>query len=82
MVNMDRLDMKYDSIKMFGKITEENSKGITMDVKYPKDLEGLITVSPKDVEAVTHGVYVPVQYRTSKKASKKTKRKSKGCGCK
>ena len=71
MVNMDRLDMKDDSIKMFGKITEENAKGITMNVKYPQNLEGLVTVSPKDVAAVTHDVYVPVQYRTPKKASKK-----------
>ena len=82
MVNMDRIDMKDTTIKMFGKITEENAKGITMNVKYPQDKEGLITVSPNDVAAVTHGVYVPVQYRTSKKASKKAKRKTKGCGCK
>lgn len=82
MANMDRLDMKYDSIKMFGKITEEDSKKITMDVKYPIDLEGVITVSPKDVESVTHGVYVPTQYRTPKKKITKAKRKTKSCGCK
>jgi hypothetical protein len=82
MVNMDRLDMKYDSVKMFGKIIEEDSKKITMDVKYPIDLEGLITVSPKDVESVTHGVYVPTQYRTPTKSVTTTKRKSKKCKCK
>jgi hypothetical protein len=82
MVNMDRIDMKNDTIKMFGKITEENARGITMDVKYPQDIKGLITVSPTDVAAVTHNVYVPVQYRTSKKKGTKTKRKIKGCGCK
>lgn len=82
MVNMDRIDVKYDKVKLFGKITSQTPKSVTMDVKYPEDFEGTITMKPSEIDAISHGVYVPIEYRSKKKSkSPKRKTKNKDCGC-
>jgi hypothetical protein len=74
---MDRIDVKYSDMKLFGNITKQTPQFVTMDVKYPKDFEGLLTMHPKDIDAISHGVYVPAKYRCHKKVKPNAKRQKK-----
>lgn len=84
MVKMDRVDIRPAvgfPNQFFGKITNENDDGvIEMDVKYPEQFKGSMMFMGDSIKAVTHGVYVPTQYRTSNKKSMTTKRSI--CKCK
>jgi hypothetical protein len=84
MTKMDRIDVKYDNRKLFGTIIKQTPYSIVMDVKYPKDLEGVINMHPDDIDAITHDVYVPSAYRNKKHTTKPKRKltKKRGCGCK
>lgn len=77
MGKMDRIDMKYDNVKLFGNIIKETPQSITINVKYPEDFAGTIKIPPTDIDAISHGVYVPTQYRAKKTKRSKTKRSKK-----
>lgn len=77
MVKMDRIDVKYDNVKLFGNITKKTPQSITIDVKYPEDFAGTIKIPPTNIDAISHGVYVPTKYRAKKIKKTKTKRSKK-----
>jgi hypothetical protein len=77
MGKMDRVDVKYDDVKLFGNITKETPQSVTIDVQYPEDFAGIIKIPSTDIDAIMHGVYVPTKYRTKKAKNVKSKRKTK-----
>lgn len=84
MAKMDRIDFKNDEEPriVFGNVVTKTPKVLIVDVEYPEENAGHQIYAMRNVDNITHGVYVPTAYRKKKSPKAKTKRKTKGCGCK
>lgn len=84
MAKMERIDFKHGEEPkiVFGNIVTKTPNVLIVDVEYPEEYSGHQLYAMKDVDNITHGVYVPTEYRKKKSMKIKTKRKTKGCGCK
>lgn len=74
-MKVDRIDLKYDNLILFGKIIKNTSDVVIMDVTYPIVLEGILKLHPDDINDIKYNVDIPIDYRIRKLKSIKTKRK-------
>ena len=74
-MKVDKIDLKYDNLILFGKIIKDTPTLVVIDVTYPIVLEGILKLHPDDINDIKYNVDVPIDYRIRKLKSIKTKRK-------
>jgi len=62
-MKVDRIDLKYDDLILFGKIIKDTPTLVVIDVTYPIVLEGILKLHPDDINDIKYNVDVPIDYR-------------------